>query len=91
MNSKDRHELRYQRRKQKREDQKQNICKQYGIYDKVFTFEHLYKSYRLSVKGVGWKGSVQRYKLNALSRIKKTSRLLKNEQFRSKGFYRNSP
>lgn len=44
MNSKERHEARYQRRKQQREQKKIAHAQQYGDFDKVFTFDNLYTS-----------------------------------------------
>lgn len=87
MNSKERHEIRYQRRKQKRLDKKKQFNEIYCDYDKVFTFDNLYKSYRLCCKGVGWKASTHKYRANAIFNVNKTYKELKNGTFKSKGFY----
>ncbi len=87
MNSKERHELRYQRRKAKREQRKQELAVRYGDYKKVFTFEHLYKAYKASCRGVGWKASTQRYKANALLNVVETLDSLLADKFKTKGFY----
>lgn len=87
MNSAERHERRYQRRKAARLKRRAELAKQYGDFERVFSFEHLYGSYRESVKGVGWKASTQRYKASALANINKTHNELLAGRFRSKGFY----
>ena len=80
MNSKERHELRYQRRKQRRLEKK-NRYKDYYDYDKVFTFENLYRSYEKCCAGVSWKPSTQLYKANALMNINRTYKSLRNESY----------
>lgn len=77
MNSAERHEARYQRRRAARLEKRARGTKELGDFESVFSFEHLYAAYRASVKGVGWKASTQRYKANALL----------NGTFKSKGFY----
>ena len=87
MNSKERHENRYKRRVEKRMEQRRKLCSKFDDYDTVFSFSHLYKSYRLSCKNVGWKASVQKYKANAMVNLYNTFMTLKNDKFKSKGFY----
>lgn len=87
MNSAERHERRYQRRKDARLERRAELAKQYGDFERVFSFDNLYVSYRESVKGVGWKASTQRYKASALANINKTQDELLAGRFRSKGFY----
>lgn len=87
MNSKERHEARYQRRKAQREAKKQQLCAARDDYDKVFTFDNLYNAYRKCCLGVGWKASTQRYKANALQNVNNTLSLLRNGGFKSRGFY----
>lgn len=87
MNSKERHENRYKRRVEKRMEQRRMLCSKFDDYDTVFSFSHLYKSYRLSCKNVGWKASVQKYKANAMVNLYNTFTTLKNDKFKSKGFY----
>jgi hypothetical protein len=86
MTSTERHEMRYQRRKQKRLQHKQQQIKDFDNYDKVFTFEHLYDSYKKCCRGVGWKESTQRYKINAIVNINNTLTQLKAYNFKSRGF-----
>ena len=87
MNSAERHEARYQRRRAARLEKRARNTKGLGDFESVFSFEHLYAAYRASVKGVGWKASTQRYKASALANIDKTHNALLNGTFKSKGFY----
>ena len=87
MNSKERHEARYQRRKAARAEKRKAAARDFGNFEAVFSFEHLYDAYRGSIKGVGWKASTQRYKASALSHISRTHDELLAGTFRSKGFY----
>ena len=61
MTSHDRHELRYQRRKLKRDLKKASKLSAVDNFDKVFTYENLYAAYKKCRRGVSWKASVQRY------------------------------
>lgn len=67
MNSAERREARYQRRKAARMAKKAAALREYGDFETVFSFERLYESYRASVRGVGWKASTQRYKAASLA------------------------
>ena len=87
MNSAERREARYQRRKAAREEKKATALREHGDFETVFSFEHLYESYRASVRGVGWKASTQRYKASALASVTKTHEELMTGKYRSKGFY----
>ena len=69
MNSSERREIRYQRRKQKRLAHKLQLLEVYGHYDQVFTLDHLYKSYQKCCKGVKWKTSVQIFRANGISNV----------------------
>lgn len=87
MNSKERHEARYQRRKEKRLRRKQERNEQYGDFDKVFTFDNLYCAFKKCCRGVGWKASTQRYKANALQNVNDAFNSLHNGTYKSRGFY----
>ena len=87
MNSTERHEARYQRRKAACIEKKAKALKEVGDVGAVFSFDHLYASYRASIKGVGWKASTQRYKSSALAHIAKTQEELLTGKYRSRGFY----
>ena len=87
MTSEERKELRYQRRKQKRIEAKMHQEKQYGDFDKVFTYNHLFSSYRMCRKNVRWKSSTQKYIANAPLYVYDTYAKLHNGTFKSDGFY----
>lgn len=87
MNSQERHEARYKRRKAVREKKIQLAQEQYGDYEKVFGFDNLYKSYKKCCSGVGWKSSTQRYKTNALYNVVETYNALMDCTYKSRGFY----
>ena len=59
--SKERHELRYQRRKSARAAAKTAKYAEHNNYDEVFTYAHLYDAYKKCRRNVSWKASVQRY------------------------------
>lgn len=85
MTSKERHEARYQRRRAKREARRAAVNAK-CTFEQVFSFSHLYQSYRKCCLGVGWKSSTQIYRANALLNVAKTHEALQNGTFRSKGF-----
>jgi hypothetical protein len=87
LNSEQRREARYQRRKAARDSKKAESVKALGSFEDVFSFEHLYAAYLDSVKGVGWKASTQRYKASALANIQKTRDELVSRKFKTRGFY----
>ena len=87
MNSKERREARYIRRVTKRIIKKEEKYSNADDYNEVFSFSHLFKSYQLSCRNVGWKGSVQSYKANALMNLYKTYIQLREGKFKSAGFY----
>ena len=86
MTSAERHEARYQRRVQTRL-KKRRRYQSYDEFDTVFSYEHLYQSYRKCRRGVSWKGSVQKYITQAPLNIYRTQKRLQNGSFRSSGFY----
>lgn len=86
MTSNERREARYQRRKQYREAQRRKRIAACGSLDEIFSFEHLYKSYKLCCSGVGWKSSVQAYKANALANVYKARAAVLNGTYKSRGF-----
>lgn len=86
MTSEERKEARYQRRKAKREGKLSEI-NQECTFEKVFSFSHLYHSYRMCCKGVGWKKSTQAYRANAILNVAKAYWSLRDGSFRSKGFF----
>lgn len=87
MTSTERHEARYQRRRDARAAQKEKRCAKYDNFDWVFSYEHLYHSYKMCRRGVGWKASVQKYITNAPLLVYETWERLKNGKYKSSGFY----
>lgn len=87
MNSKERHEIRYQRRKAKRLERKRKLQEQYGDFDKVFSFKNLYNAYSKCRQGVMWKSSTKRYKANLLRNTYDLYTQLQDGTYKSKGLY----
>lgn len=87
MTSEERHEARYQRRKAAREEKRRQATAEFDDFDKVFTYEHLYRSYQKCRKGVSWKASVQRYNAIAPLNVAKTLDALQSGKYKSTGFY----
>ena len=87
MNSNERRERRYQRRKAGRDAKRANLNLLFGDYEKVFSFDNLYRAYKKCCLGVGWKASTQTYRFNALLNVNKTHNQLMTDKFKSKGFY----
>ncbi|MBR2032824.1 MAG: RNA-directed DNA polymerase [Alistipes sp.] len=87
MTSEERREARYQRRKQKRLESKDRQRKPYDDFEKVFSYDNLFHSYRMCRKNVRWKSSTQRYIANAPLNVYTTYTKLHNGTFESDGFY----
>lgn len=87
MTSEERRGLRYQRRKAKRNAIKAKRNRYYDDFDSVFTYEHLYRSYKKCRRNVRWKASVQRYIANAPLNVYKSYEALHNGSFHSDGFF----
>ena len=84
MTSEERREARYQRRKAKRQAKKERKLRSYG---QVFSYDHLYRSYKKCCRGVRWKASTQSYMSRALTNLYQTKKELEHGTFHSKGFY----
>ena len=56
-------------------------------FDEVFTYDHLYQSYRKCLNGVRWKGTVQRYEQFSLSNLVQTLEELRKGTFQTGKFY----
>lgn len=78
MNSKERHEARYQRRRARREAKKNEKIKGADDFDSVFTYSNLYDSFEKCMKNVRWKASVQSYRANAPLNVYRSYTELKN-------------
>lgn len=87
MTSEERHLLRYQRRKAKREAKKQQKLGHLNSFDKVFSYENLYKAYKHCRRGVAWKASVQKYITNAPFNVNTTYKRLMEGKYKSPGFF----
>lgn len=87
MTSEERRELRYQRRKNARLLKYQQKFQTCLNYDEIFTFDHLYNSYKKCCCGVGWKSSTQRYKISALTNVATIHKQLQQGTFTTRGFH----
>lgn len=86
MNSQERKEARYQRRKAKRQQRKIEFNKSLGDYDSVLSYEHLYKSSRYCYLDVGWKHSIQAYRINQVKNTYETWKELQTRDYKGCGF-----
>jgi len=87
MTSEERKELRYLRRKEKREQKRKLLYSPYDGFDTVFSFRHLYLSGKRCAKGVYWKNSTQRYIGNLIPNTAKAYRGMHDGTFEHKGFH----
>lgn len=56
-------------------------------FDWVFSYDHLYRSYKKCRRNVAWKASVQKYITQAPLNVLQAFKLLHTGKFKSKGFY----
>lgn len=61
--------------------------KEYDKYEDVFTYKHLYQSYKMCIKDVGWKPSIQKYKARAPLEVYQNYERLMNRTFTHDNFY----
>lgn len=87
MTSKERREARYERRTAIRSAKKAAKQSVYDQFDKVFSYDHLYASYRKVRQNVAWKTSVQNYITQAPLNVFRTYQELQNGSFKSDGFF----
>lgn len=80
MNSKERHEACYLRRKQKREEKRKARDGACGTVEEIFSIRNLHDSFRKCKKTVQYKSRVQHYALKAFRREYKTKKLLLSGQ-----------
>ena len=85
MTSAERREIRYQRRKAKREEARRKRSMACGDFEEVFSFRHLYLSGKKCCKGVYWKSSTQRYIGNIIPNIALTAKSLNEGNFYHRG------
>ena len=86
MTSEERREARYQRRQQRRAAKKAASCAGNLDFDHVFSYGHLYHSYRMCRRGVAWKASTQKYITQAPLNVYNTYRQLQAGKFKTSGF-----
>lgn len=86
MNSKERKDKRYERRKAKREARRREFNAPYDDYDKCFDFEQIYNAFRECRKGVNWKRSTKVYSINHLKYAWETYESLHNGKYKFKGY-----
>lgn len=77
MTSAERHELRFQRRCNKRLLRKQERSNSIGEIEDVFSYDKLYKAGKKCCAGVRWKQSVQRFEIHLFSKTAINTRLIK--------------
>ena len=82
MNSQERREARYQRRKAKREQKKLERSLQVGTIEDTLSFSELYKAGKRCCNGVRWKQSPQNFELHIFSKTAVSTRKLKEEKWK---------
>ena len=87
MNSEERHKVRYERRKRKRDLKREQKYSDYNNFEWVFSYEHMYNSYRKCRAGVAWKASVQEYIANAPLLVYTTREKVLNKTYTPNDFY----
>ena len=85
MTSEERHKNRYQRRKESRQSKRKKRLDNHG-YSDVIALDSLDEAADLASKGVRWKASVQRYRMNKNAYIYDTHNHLRNGDDIRKGF-----
>lgn len=85
MTSEERREARYRRRKAKRNARKIQLSK-HDDFDWVFSYDHLYQSYKKCRRGVAWKSSTQKYMTMAPLNVYTTYKQLQSGKYRTGGF-----
>lgn len=84
MNSAERHEARYQRRKAKREAKLHARQAEVGTLSTALPFSALYYSGKAACNGVRWKTSTKNFELRLFSRTGRTCRKLKKKTWKCK-------
>lgn len=87
MNSKERHEARYQRRVAARQAKREAYSKSFGNYEDVFSYKNLYEAGKNCCKGVMWKNSTQSYAARMVTNTASTHNTLMKREFKSRGFH----
>ena len=84
MNSQERHEARYQRRKAAREKKLHDRSNAVGTLSEAFSYSHLYFCGKNACKGVRWKTSTKNFELRLFSRTSRTRRKLLKKNWKCK-------
>lgn len=81
MNSQERREARYQRRKAKRLQKKIDRCEDVGDLCDVFNFNDMYRAGKQCCNGVRWKNSTQRFELHLFSGTARRRKLILEDRW----------
>lgn len=87
MNSIQRKEARYQRRKTARDEKRFAKSIACGNVDEIFSFRHLYLSGKKSAKNVRWKASTQKYLSNLIANTASAKNGIAKGKFKHGNFY----
>lgn len=86
MNSVERHEARYQRRKAEREARRRKRNIELGTIEQVFTYNNLFRTGKKCCNGVRWKQSAQNFENHLFSRTAATRRKVVNGSWKGSGY-----
>lgn len=86
MNSAERHEARYQRRKARRREKELLRAADCGGFEEVFSYENLYGDGKECCKGVRWKPSTQRFEATLPTTTERTYSELMAGTYTGRGF-----
>lgn len=86
MNSTERHEMRYQRRKAAREAKITARAAACGDFSTVFSYGNLYRAGKMCCRGVRWKASTQRFEANIATNTQKLNAELEAGTYKGRGF-----
>jgi RNA-directed DNA polymerase len=86
MNSIERKQNRYIRRKEKRDIKRNSFLAEYNNFDLLFNTDYLFDAYKKAIKNVSWKLSIQRYSMNVLINILHTYKDILTDKKITKGF-----
>ena len=88
MNSAERHEARYRRRKEARERRKTDRARAVGGLSRVFSFTNMYQIGKKCCNGVRWKRSTQNFEMHLISQTAKCRRRIFEKKWKP-GRYKN--
>ena len=84
MTSEQRKELRYQRRKAKREAKTRERNRKIGALEEVFSFDNMFQYGLKCCKNVGWKQSTQNFQSHLLSNTAKQRKKILDGEYKPK-------